>query len=207
MKKINVILFCGLLSVISCKNNKNEKNENINVDKSRLISKHFLNKIIIQQYDSLGALIVKKTFNKDSIADGAEIHYYPNGKIKKWVWYRADKDIPYTGVYYDTNGVYSHYKGALIIDVFSLHEGKDIYIEMANPPNVNFLLKFTDSLNGKLVKKDFYDPGLTDSIAFVKLDRFDFNKLHKYSLIYYFFEKKNGKLKKLDSAYTTYKGI
>jgi len=161
---------------------------------------HWVNdnkKLIKEQYDSTGKITSRQWFNTDTVASGAEIFYYPNGKIEKWKWYGPDNIIPYAVVYFDTIGRYSEYKGIAFIDAIKFNKN-DVYIEMINPPNVKFLLCYTDSFNNKLKRKTLYEPGLTDSVAWVKLDEHIFKHNHAYTLMYYFLNRNN---KIVDSFY------
>jgi len=137
---ICIVFFC-----IGCRSKivKEKSNHWLNDNKKTLIN---------EQYNSIGRIISRKWFNTDTVANGAEIFYYPNGKIEKWKWYNSDNAIPYAVVYYDTNGKYDEYKGIAFINAIKF-DNKDVYIEMINPPNVKFLLGYKDSLGNKLVKK------------------------------------------------------
>jgi len=153
--------------------------------------------LILEQYDSMGRIISRKWLNTDTVANGAEILYHPNKKIKKWKWYGSDNTIPYAVVYYDTNGKYRAYEGITFIRALRFNK-KDMCIAMINPPNVKFLLGFRDSLGNKLVDKSFYKPTLTDSVAWVNLGEVNFKAGHIYTLTYYFVD---DKYKILDSFY------
>ena len=144
----------------------------------------FLVKII---YDSAGKVMVRKYFNRDTVADGAEIHYYPNGIAQKWEWFNTMHKNPCGKVFYDPNGLFDTIIGTPFVSV-GLNHQEQICIEMINPPDVQIAMGYRDFFCNTLVKQILYDPSKSDTTAWVVLDRHKPQKGHVYMLYYYFLD-------------------
>lgn len=186
----NVVIVFGLfnlLAFISCKQtNKTKKRANTSFT--------FKDHILLEtSFDSEGKLESVKHF-RNSRQIGAEIEYYGNGKIKKWKWYGPEGKYPWIVIYYDSNGTYDGFKGEAIISAVKFKNSNKIYVEMINPPFVKCIFGCKDYYNNVLVKRNFWDPGTTDSTAWVGLQVDSLQENHKYSVLLYFADSIHHKL-------------
>jgi len=136
--------------------------------------------IVKKVYNKEGVLLTMQSFTKDTIPNGALIHFYPNGKIKQWTWYSSELKNPFATVLYKNNGMFDTLHGNPFIK--SVTSGNDVYVELINPPNVNVIFGFKDFYRDSLMKKVVYQPDLTDSTGWVILRSKDvnFKKDHNY---------------------------
>jgi len=181
--KYSVLIILVFIIVYSCKNGNTKEVQNNSFryyDTGRFLIK--------ESYDGSGRITTKQYYNKDTIPDGAEFDYYNNGKMKKWKWFDAKQKTPYCGAYYDSNGVFDTFKGDAILNVGN-EDSSSLYVTLANPPNVKFIVTFDDSYKNKHINELIYDPIKTDSTSFIIIhrskDEFVYNKEHKYTLNFY----------------------
>jgi len=167
-----------LIIFLSCKNNEKKK-----VYESKIYRKGVY--LIKEDYYENGVLRFKKHFTLDTVPMGSEITYYPNSKIAKWKWFGENHKYAYIGVYYDSNGFYNSFKGTPFIQAGKSING-ETFVELVNPPNVNYLLGYRDFFNDKVVYQQAYEPGLTDTTSWVTLNNYKYDSTHKYFLYYYF---------------------
>jgi len=162
MKQALIFPLFVLCTLLACNNAKSNKSIYIVNEKS----------IIIKVYNARDTLLTMQSFTKDTIPNGAFVSYYPNGKVKKWVWYTSELKAPCAAVYYNEKGVFDTLHGNPFIR--SITSRNNIYVELINPPNVNILFGCKDFYRDSLIKKVVYHPSLTDSTSWVTLDSTDF---------------------------------
>ena len=158
--------------------------------------------IIKESFDSSGKITGRQYFNKDTIPNGAEIYYYPNGKIKHWKWFQNNK-TPSCGVYYDTDGVFFAFRGNPFIDLGN-ETDTSVYVTLVNPPNIKFIIVYEDTYKSKVMKSLMFEPTLTDSTSWIVIDRnsneFLYQKEHKYELIFYVIDENSKVLSGAETA-------
>jgi hypothetical protein len=194
MKKINfvLIIFALIFFVIEgCKFKKN-----VTARKEHIVFEQLGNNFLLRKdFDSLGNLVSKKYFNQDTIAKGEEIEYHSNGSIYKWKWFDTLNKYAYCAIYYDTNGKFLSYRGTPFISGGKYNE--KTYVQLINPPAVNFFVGYREIYKGKILKQQAYEPALTDSTSWVMLSEYKYEKKHSYFIYFYFVDSFN---KIIDSA-------
>jgi len=183
--KILLILCLFYAIVSSC---KEDKYNGFYYDKNNLV-KEF--------YDSIEEVKIIKYYTKDTIADGAEIWYYSNGKISKWLWFNKKSHFPLSGVYYNQNGNANSIKGDPFLSSTILKDGL-LYIETIAPPNTKYEIMYIDSLNGIVKRISIYEPEISGQTSWVQPRRHKFEAGHKYDLYFYLLDNNE---KGIDSAH------
>ncbi|MBS1773945.1 MAG: hypothetical protein JST82_13890 [Bacteroidetes bacterium] len=171
-------LICAILC-LCCKSKKNAENlvhETLYEDHSSLVRKVV--------YDTGDTKQVLKYYTRDTFANGAEIHYAVTGKIKKWLWFIKGTKYAIFGVYYDNNGNYARKMGQPIFNAVSIDDST-LAIQLANPPNLNCLFSYKESIEEKMLRLLIKEPGKTDSTSWVTIPKPNFEKGHKYYTCFY----------------------
>jgi hypothetical protein len=187
--KIIIIVLLALFTALSCANNRQDKTVYRNQNQY----------LIEDVYNNFGQLKYSKSYNKDTIPNGAEIFYYPNGKIEKWAWYNAligeesRKKYAFIFFYFNENGDLDSTNGTPFIRPIITKSGY-VAIEMVNPPNVKYIFGYKDFIGDKVVFKQAYEPAVTDSTSWVTLEKHKFEQGHTYKVYYYILNDK-GKIK------------
>ncbi|HRO43823.1 MAG TPA: hypothetical protein PL009_13380 [Flavipsychrobacter sp.] len=148
------------------------------------------NDYLIRQvnYDTGSTKKVIKYYSVDTFSDGAEIHYDRANEIKKWLWFDKNQRYALFGVYYQ-NGHYQKRKGIPFFTALDLNDST-LAIEMANPPNVNYLFSYKEFVKGKLIRFLLKEPGKTDSTSWVTIPDHQFKNGHDYSICFYILNEK-----------------
>lgn len=169
-----------LICFLNCKNSSPKKNDTSATKYSK--EGRFL---IKETCDSSGRIIAKQYFNKDTVPDGALIEYYPNGLIATWQWYIANHNTPYTKIHYNVNGIFDSLIGNSFLNVVCCNDFNKTVVELINPPQTGIRLLYKDIYKGKVVYSDIYKPFLTDTVSWVVLGKYQYNKEHKYKIYFY----------------------
>jgi hypothetical protein len=194
INKVGMIL---LFALISCR--QKEK-------KAKILSQYFNEHQYLTRYDYdiNGKLVKKKSFNSDTIPNGEEVDFYENKVVEKWAWFyfsntnnQLDK-YPLCYFYYSPYGVYEGFKGSPFIRALKIRNDA-LGIELAKPPQIDFMVEYRDSFNNQLVHKIEIEPGETDSTAWVTLEKeqHKFTANHTYWLYYWILNKNK---KRIDSV-------
>jgi len=188
MRKIFFILY-GIficLSFLKCKNEHKKLPTASTTDQPLIFyrsGRYFINEV----RDSVGRLIMKQRYNQDTVADGAAITYYSNGKIKNWKWYN-NNNIPDCGLYYDTTGKFYGFRGDPFIKGIRHLKDSSFEIEMVNPPNVQYTTTLEEFYKNKPLSCFCYDPAITDSCSWICIgahNDYKYKKGHIYILSFY----------------------
>lgn len=168
--KISCLLVSAIL-IIGCFKERSENPVKYYSEKNYLLKEEFAN----------GIIKYKSVYTKDTLHIKNKIEYYLNGKTKKWSFYNNLSKYPLLIVYYDSLGNYINFKGTPFIRG-GINAKEDFVIELANPPNIDVLLVYNDSLKNNLEHQTIYEPFKTDSTLWVTLDKFKYVENHKYFL-------------------------
>jgi hypothetical protein len=186
------------VSFASCKERKQ--------DKSYTNYRKYRQYIIEEEYDSSGKLYLSKSYTPNENGEGltpngAEIHYYPNGNIKKWAWFNATLPSAWDGTiykhgymyfYYDTSGKYDTARGNFCIQITG--SDKITNIEMVKPPNIKCAIAFTEKKDGRTIRHEEYKPIVTDSTYWIKIENLVLNDKNEYRVYYYILDDRGNRI-------------
>ena len=177
MRYLLLYILAIIFSLSSCQSNKKEY---VSYRAKFYNSGRFLVK---ETYDSSGKIVTKQYFNKDTMPDGAYIEYFSDGIIGKWVWFIANDKNPSCGFYYYSDGSFDTLKGNPFISAFYNTKGEGCFKILA-PPDLCYIIKFIDFYNDNKLAQYDYEPIKIDSVNWVILRKFEFEKGHKYKLFF-----------------------
>jgi len=150
-------------------------------------------------YDN-GKLKMLKHYTLDTIPNGAEVHYYTNGEIMKWLWFDASKrdsihKYAQYGVYFDSSGNYLYHRGMPFLSAFKITDST-LAIEITNPPGINYLFGYIEQNNNAIIRRLIKEPGKTDTTSWVTIPYPNFKNGNQHFTCFYIIDKSE---KKLDS--------
>ena len=177
MKKVLLLLCVCSIPFAAC-HSKKEKALGSSVKYSR--HGRFL---IKETFDSNGKLLVKQSFNKDTVPDGAMMEYYPNGIIATWRWFIYSEKNPRCGVFFKENGSFDTLKGVPFLVAQNPENSPGV--EFINPPQIKFQAGYKETFKNQIIYQTIYNPTLTDSISFIPLNEYKYAKGHKYEVYFY----------------------
>ena len=140
--------------------------------------------LIKETFDSSGRLLVKQSFNKDTVPDGAMAEYYPNGIIAIWRWFIPKQKKPTCGVFYHSDGTFDTLKGRPYLDM-GWDDRNEPVVEIIHLPYLTTQLGYKEIYKNRAIKNIVYDPIITDSINLVPLDEYKYVKGHEYKIYFY----------------------
>jgi hypothetical protein len=182
MKKILILLS---LCIIGCESDDDSKSV---YQRDRFFTEG--RGLVRESYFPDGKLFRRKSYNRDTVAKGAEIEHYPNGNISEWKWFDTSNRYSYCVLYFDSNGRFDEFKGTPFIRAELTTRGETA-VEMIKPPNVKYWVRYRDFYKNKIVKSFSIEPGLTDTTCWATLDMHVPTSGHTYFLIYSFSDSNN----------------
>lgn len=119
---------------------------------------------------------------------GGKMFYDSLGGKDKWFWYGDGdiNDVPIFGLYFDSIGEPYKIGGSPFIRKILTTKNEEA-VEIVSPPIEHLYAEYRDYLDGRLIKKQVYEPYITDSTAWVNLGKQQYDSSHNYYLYFVVF--------------------
>ena len=137
--------------------------------------------IIKDVYGNQGEIRRRQYFSNDTLPDGAEIDYFPDGKIAIWRWYKYKDVRPCCVLFYNKNGVFDSLKGNPFLHAIYVSD-TGFYLQGIKPPQLAYIVEYNDVFKGKLINTDAFKPSETDTIDWIAISHHKFEKDHIYNI-------------------------
>ena len=181
-KNILILFFIGIIFMLFCKCTHNLKNKKF---------KYFRDgRFLVKDTYEDGVIKITQYFNADTMPDGPEINYYPNGDVKKWKWFNGNK-VPCCNVYFFEDKKFDTCQGSPFLGTY-YDTSYILWVRTIKAPYLsNITLGYRDYFNGKLIRGFGYKYLSTDTGLLFPLIDHKPQKEHKYKLSYCVFDDRN----------------
>ncbi len=103
-----------------------------------------------------------RTYTLDTIATGAQISFYQNGRPSLWAWIKKNEQQPQCIFGFDTSGQVDSIIGRPFLNV-ALMDSLVYLVEIAMPPGTKPVVTMTRYKNDKVIDDLLYEPTVNDS--------------------------------------------
>jgi hypothetical protein len=141
-------------------------------------------RITKEVYNKKHHLVLKQYFTKDTVPNGIRIEYFSSGKLCNIRWFDSSQKEPICGVFYTEHGVFDTLKGSPFLDEWYNTQIEPCF-KIINPPNVKYIIRFTDSdyVNDKIIKQSDFLTQDNDSTTIFRFNKKRFERFeggHNY---------------------------